>query len=130
MNFFEVIENRRSIRRFKPNPVPDEVIRKALEAALKAPNSSNLQTWEFYWVKSSTKKSQLVDACLFQGTAKTASHLIVAVSRLDTWRRNRDLLIEQMREAGPLSDDLKCYYFKIIPFLYMQDPLGILSLIR
>jgi nitroreductase len=84
MNFFEVIEKRRSVRRYTEKKVPDEVIEKALDAALKAPNSSNLQPWEFYWVKSPDKKSALVDSCLFQGTAKTADHLIVAVSRVDT----------------------------------------------
>ncbi len=130
MNFFDVIDARRSVRKFKPTLVPDEVIHKALNAALKAPNSSNLQPWEFYWVKSPKKKADLIEACLFQGTAKTASHLVVAVSRLDTWKRNRDILVQQMQESGPLTPQVKDYYFKIIPFIYTQDPFGILSLIK
>lgn len=130
MNFFDVIEIRRSVRRFTSKVVPDEVIQKALQAALKAPNSSNLQPWEFYWVKSPSKKSDLIKACLSQGAARTASHLIVAVARIDTWRTHRDLLISQMQETGPISKEVKDYYFKIIPTLYALDPFGVFSLIR
>lgn len=130
MNFFEVINSRRSVRRFTANSVPDEVIQNALDAALKAPNSSNLQPWEFYWFKSPDKKAELAEACLFQGTAKTAAHLVVAVARTDTWRRNRDILVKQMQEIAPLSADLHTYYYKIIPSLYTQDPFGLFSLGR
>jgi len=134
MDFFDALNKRRSVRRYTPTPVPDTVIQKALDAALKAPNSSNLQPWEFYWVKSPEKKQALVDACLFQGTAKTASHLVVAVARIDTWKRNRNLLFKQMEETQTLSEDnrkdLKAYYFKVIPFLYIQDPFGILGTLK
>lgn len=130
MEFFDAINTRRSVRRFTSSTVPDEVIRKALDAALKAPNSSNLQPWEFYWFKSENKKAELVKACLFQGTARSANHLVVAVSRIDTWTRNRDDIVQQMNSHEPLSDDLKNYYFKIIPSLYTHDFLGISALFR
>lgn len=130
MNFFDVINTRRSIRRFTDSIVPDEVIQNALDAATKAPNSSNLQPWEFYWFKFSQKKAELAEACLFQGTARTANHLIVAVSRTDTWQRNRDILVQQMQATEPLSKDLRTYYYKIIPSLYRQDPFGLFALSR
>ncbi len=130
MEFFEVIEKRRSVRRYTSTKVPDAVIEKALDAAIKAPNSSNLQAWEFHWVTSEDKKKALVESCLFQGTAKTANHLVVAVSRVDTWRRNRDLVMEKMEQTGPVSKELKDYYYKIIPALYIQDPFGILGVCK
>lgn len=130
MEFFEALRQRRSVRRYTKTVVPDQVINKALDAALIAPNSSNLQQWEFYWVKSPDKKQALVDACLFQGTAKTASHLVVAVSRIDTWKRNRKILVEQLSEKAPLPKPLQDYYFKVTPLLYQQDWFGVLSLFR
>lgn len=130
MEFFEAISQRRSVRKYTSKQVPDQVIDMALDAALRAPNSSNLQPWEFYWVKSPDKKLALVDACLFQATAKSANHLIVAVSRIDTWKRNRDQLISTMKAQGEYAEQLTPYYFKVIPFLYHQDPFGLLSLIR
>ena len=50
--FDKVIKSRRSIRVFTNDPIPKEVIEKSLDNSLKAPTSSNLQTWEIYWVKS------------------------------------------------------------------------------
>jgi nitroreductase len=71
MNFFETIEKRRSVRKYLNEPVPRPAMEKAIEAALLAPNSSNLQPWEFYWVTDPQKKKQLVTACLDQAAAAT-----------------------------------------------------------
>ena len=56
MDFFEIIDKRRSVRKFSNKTIPEEVIIKALNAALLAANSSNLQPWEFYWVKNKNNK--------------------------------------------------------------------------
>ena len=47
MDIIEAIRTRRSIRGFKPDPVPKEVLGEILETCLWAPSSSNIQTWEF-----------------------------------------------------------------------------------
>ena len=72
----------------------------------------------------------VVEACLFQGTAKTASHLIVAVARTDTWKRNRDILLKQMSADGAVPKMVTDYYTKIVPTLYTQDPFGILGVAK
>lgn len=46
----ETIKQRRSIRGFKPDPLPRELVVQLLEAATWAPNAGNLQPWEFYVV--------------------------------------------------------------------------------
>lgn len=130
MDFFEVISKRRSVRRYTKTQVPDQVVQRALEAALLAPNSSNMQAWEFYWVKSPAKKLALAEACLGQGAARTANHLIVAVSRVDTWKRNRELLLKEMEKSGPLTKLVTDYYNKIVPIMYQQDPFGILGFLK
>lgn len=58
MEFFEVIQKRRSIRKYKPNPVRKEDILKILEAANWAPSALDLQPWEFL-VVSGNKKDEL-----------------------------------------------------------------------
>ncbi|MCY1720077.1 nitroreductase family protein [Prolixibacteraceae bacterium Z1-6] len=45
--FWEVIKNRRSVRAFQPDPVPEEDIRKMIDAARMAPTSGNQQPWKF-----------------------------------------------------------------------------------
>lgn len=117
MEFFEVIKARRSIRKYSAKPVPAEVIDRALDAAIIAPNSSNLQTWEFYWVQSPHQKSELVKACMSQGAARTAQELIVFVANRSLWKRNRDLLVAEFR-AQNAPKFIFDYYEKLTPFLY------------
>ena len=100
MDFFDLIDKRRSVRKFSNESIPEGVITKALQAALLAANSSNLQPWEFYWVTDRTNKDDLVKACFSQNAAKTAQELIVAVSRIDTWKRNRNLILKNYKEKG------------------------------
>jgi nitroreductase len=50
MQFDEVVKGRRSIRGFKPEPVPRAAIREVLELAMRAPSSLNTQPWNFYVV--------------------------------------------------------------------------------
>ncbi len=47
MELYEAIKGRRSIRRFKPDPVPKEVLDRILEMAIWAPSGMNLQNWYF-----------------------------------------------------------------------------------
>ena len=98
MEFFELVNKRRSVRKFTTEKVPSEVIRKCLSAAVLAPNSSNLQPWEFYWIRSLEKKEAIVNACFSQNAAKTAKEIVVAVSRIDTWTRNRILLFKIIKK--------------------------------
>lgn len=51
MDVYECIRTRRTVREFKPDPVPEEVVYKILQAARWAPSSSNSQPWHFIVVK-------------------------------------------------------------------------------
>ena len=130
MDFFQVVNTRRSVRKFTSKLVPTEVIEKALQAALLAPNSSNLQLWEFYWVKSAEKKAALITSCFSQSAAASAQELVVAVSRVDTWRRNRDALMIAMEARGPLPSKVRDYYTKLIPLVYIMEPTRILGVVK
>ena len=61
MDLFEAIYTARAIRRFKPDPVPDEVITKVLDAAIRAPSGSNEQSWEFIVVKDAAQRKKIGD---------------------------------------------------------------------
>jgi nitroreductase len=124
MNLFDAIETRRSVRKYLKEAVPREVIEKALQAAQLAPNSSNLQPWEMYWVTSPDKKGQLVTACFDQATAATAAELVVFVARTDTWRRNRKLILEALSKRGRPPKQQLDYYNKIVPLFYSHGCLG------
>ena len=50
-DLFEIIRTTRSMRRLKPNPVPNQLIRKILEAGVCAPSGGNMQRWRFLVVR-------------------------------------------------------------------------------
>ncbi|MEE2918593.1 MAG: nitroreductase family protein [Bacteroidota bacterium] len=118
--FYEVIDSRRSTRIYAEDPVPEDVIRRAAEAAQKAPNSSNLQCWELHRVKERTRKARLVDACLGQPAAATAPELFVFVARPDLWRRNNAWTIEEFDRRGNMPERAYQYFTKITRIAYTQ----------
>jgi nitroreductase len=61
IGLFDAIYTARSIRRFKPDPVPDDVITKVLDAAIRAPSGSNEQSWEFVVVKDTAQRKKIGD---------------------------------------------------------------------
>ena len=130
MDFFDLVKKRRSIRKFSNKKIPEKVIIKALEAGLLAANSSNLQPWEFYWVKNRKNKARLIKACFFQNAAKTAQELIVAVSRIDTWKRNRNLLLDHYKKNGEIPLIVEKYYNRLIPLAYSHDRFRILGIAK
>src|SRR2546430_15204329 len=50
-DLFEIMQTMRAMRRLKPDPVPDELIRKILQAGVCAPNGGNTQRWRFLGIK-------------------------------------------------------------------------------
>lgn len=129
MNYFDVVEARRSVRKFKAEKLADTVIEKALQAAVLAPNSSNTQTWDFYWVQTPEKKDKLVAACLSQSAARTASDLIVVVANPKTWKRSVKPLIQWV-ESVKAPQQVQMYYKKLIPIMYRSGLFNSLGLLK
>ena len=80
MDFYQVIQSRRSIRTYKPNPIPDEVLQRILEAGRIAPSAKNIQPWKFIIVKDEQIRQQLVPACRNQTFIGQAPVVICAVA--------------------------------------------------
>lgn len=60
--FWEVLEARRSIRKFKQDSVPDEIIGRILSAGVQAPNARHRQSWRFVAITSRVEIARLADA--------------------------------------------------------------------
>ncbi|MBN1273388.1 MAG: nitroreductase family protein [Candidatus Aminicenantes bacterium] len=56
---YKIIHTRRTVRNFRPDPVPDEHLLKILEAARMAPTAGNQQPWKFLVVRDRTKLNAL-----------------------------------------------------------------------
>ena len=55
-DLFEIIRTTRSMRRLKPDPVPNELIRKILDAGVCAPSGGNMQRWRFMVIRDAKIK--------------------------------------------------------------------------
>ena len=55
-NLFDIMYTMRAMRRLKPDPVPDELVVKILNAAIRAPSGGNNQPWHFVVVKDVAMK--------------------------------------------------------------------------
>lgn len=129
--FEKVVKSRRSVRVFKDTPIPEDVVNKCLDLALLAPNSSNLQPWEFYWVRNKEKKQQLVKACFSQPAAKTAQELIVVVARTKTWKRHARQMLDLFHSQSTAPPKAVFHYYKkIVPMAYSLGVLNILGFLK
>jgi nitroreductase len=81
----KAIRHRRTVRRFKPNPVDEEMLQMILEAGRWAPSFSNLQPWRFIVIKDSVLKIALDKAAresvLHLGINEAPVVILVCVDR-------------------------------------------------
>ena len=101
MEVFNCIRTRRTVRDFKPDPVPDAIIHKMLQAARWAPSSSNTQPWHFIVVKDRDTIAELGRICT-QGTFIGQAPLAIAVVMGETRRPQLDAgrALQQMELVG------------------------------
>ena len=59
-SFLDLVRHRRTVRRFRPDPVPDEYVDKIIEAARWAPSGYNMQPWDFVVVKDKKLRDTIV----------------------------------------------------------------------
>uniref|UniRef100_A0A7C6A8J2 Nitroreductase n=1 Tax=candidate division WOR-3 bacterium TaxID=2052148 RepID=A0A7C6A8J2_UNCW3 len=88
MEFYDVIQKRKSVRAYKQDPIPDQVLNRILEAVRNAPSAKNLQPWKFIIVKDPQTIEELVPACNNQQFIAQAPIVICAVGlESEAWGR-------------------------------------------
>ena len=78
MEVYECVRSRRTIRQYKPDPVPEPVIRKILRAGRWAPSSSNSQPWQFVVVTEPATIVRLAEVAT-QGRFIGEAPLVIAI---------------------------------------------------
>lgn len=131
---------RRSVRMYDPEkPIDTAKVKHCLELASLAPNSSNMQLWEFYHVTSPDTLKAVSRACLNQNSTETAAEIVVFVTRQDLYRqRSRAMLAYELaaiekytpedRKAARIKNR-KQYFGFLMPFIYTRF-FGLPGLIR
>ena len=135
----EAVHYRRSVRVFDADkPIDPNKVKQCIQQAVLAPNSSNMQLWEFHQIVSGTIKKKMAPYCFDQNAAKTAQQLVVVVVRKDLWKKRQQENIKHINslyEPKPISEQssrekvIRNYYKKLIPFAY-ADFLGIFGWLK
>ncbi|VAW25987.1 Putative nitroreductase [hydrothermal vent metagenome] len=135
----DAINYRRSVRVYDENKeIDSEIVKKCIQQATLAPNSSNMQLWEFHHITSKTILNKLAIACLGQSAAVTAKEMLVVVVRKDLWKKRtkenltylEKLFGKKPKEKYTSREKFALnYYKKIMPFVY-GDFFGIYGYIK
>jgi nitroreductase len=139
MTLVEIINYRRSIRHYKSDSIDSEKVKHCIELVTLAPNSSNLQLWEFYHITNPEILKKIAVACLNQQSATTAQQIVVFVTRQDLFKRRAKKMLELetqnvLKNSPTAKQDKrlkswKMYYGRIMPTLYIRF-FGIIGIIR
>jgi nitroreductase len=131
--FDTIVNTRRAVRKFHPEDYDPQAVTRSLQRAVLAPNSSNMQLWEFYRVSTPEKLKQVSFCCMSQNTTETAKEIIVVVARPDLWKRRAKQNHENVLKTKDARQNFtgltrEKYYSKLMPLLYNNDALGLRSL--
>jgi nitroreductase len=85
MDFYEIVDRRRTVRDFQSKPVEEEKLRKVLAAGLKAPTHNHLREWEFILIKDAEQRRRVVDAA--KGKDFSENEVRKAVSQMKEWEK-------------------------------------------
>lgn len=104
MEISEAIEKRRSIRKFKNDPVPDEHIRDLIESARLAPSGCNAQPWRFKIVKDLKTRTKLAEAAHNQSFIAQAPVVIVCCADISGYLEGSESGIQDLGKIGAIED--------------------------
>jgi nitroreductase len=134
--FDAIVKARRSVRIYDAAaPFDSEAVKRSIERAVLSANSSNMQLWEFYLIRSEEAKKKVAAICLGQNAARTAREMVVIVIRPDLFRQrakfNYDIIKATQANRISLGKvSTLDYYKKLMPMLYFNDPLGLWGFIK
>lgn len=102
MDYLEVIQSRRSIRKFKPDAVPEEMVKVLLEAASLAPSGTNIQPTRYIVIRSEEARAKLKSCTPLPFVA--AAPVIIACLIDTKAPEAMGLRIQELREVKAFAD--------------------------
>ncbi len=116
MEFYESVKKRRTVREFQEKAVPEEIVRRALAAGLRAPCNAHLKSWQFILLRDLERRDKAVVEKLKARDMKGGEEIERFVARFDeeelrkVYRRSLPRQQSMMLEAPELL--LVCYKMK------------------
>ena len=105
--FLDLAEKRRSVRAYKPDDVPEEMLQTVLEAGRLAPSTCNKQPWRFIVVRSETGRRALGAAYAREWFWKAPLVIAVCILPKEAWTRSHDGKNYAMADGALAMDHLQ-----------------------
>jgi len=102
----EAIEKRRSIRKFKSDTIPNEIIIALLESARLAPSGCNAQPWRFKIVKDIVTKKKLQKIAYNQRFITEAPVVLVVCADIQGYLDGRSSGVQDLGEIGVFNNEI------------------------
>ncbi|MBO7744398.1 nitroreductase family protein [Paenibacillus sp. MWE-103] len=108
-NFYDVINERRSVRKYDPSvKVSDEEIKELIGETILAPNAHNLNTWRFMVFKEAALKERLHKIALGQRQVLEAPVVIAVFGDLNAYSiENSERINQKAVDAGFMTKEVK-----------------------
>jgi nitroreductase len=125
MDVYEALYTTRAMRRVRPDPIPDEVQRKIMDAAIRAPSGGNTQGWRFLLVDDAEVKAAIgpiYRRCLGQ-LWETFYKPRLDAAAADPEAEESKQMMRIQRSAQHLADNFEAYPLLLFSFVQF-DPTG------
>lgn len=126
LNEFEVlVRTRRAVRKFKPDPVGENLLRQLLAICHWAPSGYNLQPTHYILVMNSDVKARLCQACMGQKQVLEAAATVVFTGDRRVVENNLDRMVELEKAAGAISGKYEKILRYYVSLAFSHRPLGL-----
>jgi nitroreductase len=105
MDLYEALYTTRAMRRVRPDPVPDEVVARILDAAVRAPSGSNAQNWRIVTVDDAEVREGL--GPIYRDAYRQLNEVVYAGRRQAAEERGDETTLRVMRSSDWLAENFE-----------------------
>lgn len=119
MDLYQAIQKRRTVREFADRPVPEHIVRRVLEAGLRAPSNAHLKYWHFIRLRDREARERTVVEHLRARNIEDPKDVEAFVARFDD-----ETLRKVYRKSLPLQLSMMLQAPELVMVIYRQKPLA------
>ena len=118
MDFYQVVNSRRTVRDFLAKEIEPEIIKRIIDAGLKAPSNNHLRQWEFILLNDRAARAKLIDQMNESYTEEAATEMVNKRGYTDEYQR--EMYIDANQKQYSMLVNAGCL---IIPCMRQKTPL-------
>ncbi|MBK8914258.1 MAG: nitroreductase family protein [Phycisphaerales bacterium] len=131
LSAFEVlVRARRATRHFLPQPIPDDLLARILDAARWAPSGYNLQPTHIFIVRDPGRRAAMLPACMGQAQVREAPLTLIFTGDRRVRSAHFERVLEMERAAGNLPEHYEKRLRAVVPLAFDRGPLGLKAALK